>query len=293
MTSASELFYTRRSRVGRADHGLGLDPLTPERTFHSRRHHQNNNSNHRHDSDGCDPLRRSPHGRHLSHRPLHSERALVRPDQGSSQSVPSNTVNSAISRITSRSSLNGNDRLPGAVLLARARLLERLRGVSLSENRRSSRASSDNHRRNLFDDEFRLDDAGDWGAETSAGWLTAISPFTDSTSETEGVQFVDEAKKEKPPGLTQEALGCLHMEVFSSFRIGDKEEVSKATLDCSICLESFTDGDELICLPCEHRFHSACLYPWVRSCGDCPYCRRDIVVNSQERHEENLKSLVR
>jgi hypothetical protein len=28
-----------------------------------------------------------------------------------------------------------NDRLPGAVVLARARLLERLRGVSLSGNR--------------------------------------------------------------------------------------------------------------------------------------------------------------
>lgn len=66
---------------------------------------------------------------------LAQERALVRPDQGSSQFVPSNTIDSTISRITGRSSVNGNDRLPGAVLLARARLLERLRGVSLSENR--------------------------------------------------------------------------------------------------------------------------------------------------------------
>ncbi|XP_044488118.1 probable E3 ubiquitin-protein ligase RHY1A [Mangifera indica] len=281
MTSASELFYNRRSRVARVEHGPGLDSLTPERTFHNRRHHHDNNSNHRHDLDSCDPLRRSPHGRHLSHRPSHSERALVRPDQGSSQFVPSNTIDSTISRITGRSSVNGNDRLPGAVLLARARLLERLRGVSLSENRRSSRASSGNRRRNLFDGEFRFDDAGDWGAESSTRQLTAVvSPFTDLITETGRVQFVHEAEKEKPPGLTQEALDCLQREIFSSFRIGEEEEVSKVSFDCGICLESFTDGDELICLPCDHRFHSACLYPWVRSCGDCPYCRRDIVVNS-------------
>lgn len=147
--------------------------------------------------------------------------------------------------------------------------------------RRSSRASSGNRRRNLFDGEFRFDDAGDWGAESSTRQLTAVvSPFTDLITETGRVQFVHEAEKEKPPGLTQEALDCLQREIFSSFRIGEEEEVSKVSFDCGICLESFTDGDELICLPCDHRFHSACLYPWVRSCGDCPYCRRDIVVNS-------------
>lgn len=60
--------------MARVEHGPGLDSLTPERTFHNRRHHHDNNSNHRHDLDSCDPLRRSPHGRHLSHRPSHSVR---------------------------------------------------------------------------------------------------------------------------------------------------------------------------------------------------------------------------
>ncbi|KAI9181893.1 hypothetical protein LWI28_019750 [Acer negundo] len=142
MTSASELFYTRRSRVGRADQDLGLDSLTPERTFPNRRHHQTTSaSTHRHDLDGCDLLRRSPHLRHISHRPSHTERASARFDQGTSQFVSSNPINREISRSTSRPSLNGNERLPGAVLLARARLLERLRGVSISPNRRSGRIS--------------------------------------------------------------------------------------------------------------------------------------------------------
>lgn len=62
------------------------------------------------------------------------ERASVWLDQGTSQHVSSNPMNSEVSRSTSSPSWNGNERLPGTVLLARARLLERLRGVSLSEN---------------------------------------------------------------------------------------------------------------------------------------------------------------
>ncbi|TXG64165.1 hypothetical protein EZV62_011159 [Acer yangbiense] len=316
MTSASELFYTRRSRVGRADQDLGLDSLTPERTFPNRRHHQTTSaSTHRHDLDGCDLLRRSPHLRHISHRPSHTERASARFDQGASQFVSSNPINREMSRSTSRPSLNGNERLPGAVLLARARLLERLRGVSISPNRsvylgsvvqpsfvvvnlidviilpflfhrRSGRISFGGYQEeNIFGDELSLVEAGDWGAETSTGSSTRGSPFAEFTAEIERLQIMQEAKRKKPPGLTKEALDCLHLEVFNNYEIGMEAELSKAALDCSICLESFVDGDELIRLPCQHRFHSACLDPWVRSCGDCPYCRRDILVNSHKAIE--------
>lgn len=276
--------------MGRAGTDLGSDnSLIPERSFHNRRHHQSNNSNnttHRHDLDGCDPLRRCPHLRHISHRPAHSERASARFDQGTSQFVASNSINAEMSGSTSRPSLNGSERLPGAVLLARARLLERLRGVSLSANRRSGQISSGGYRgENIFGDELRLVDAGDWGAETSTGSSIGGSPFSELTSQVDRLQLMQEAKRKKPPGLTKEALDCLHLEVFGDYEIGFEAELPKASLDCSICLESFVDRDELIRLPCQHRFHSACLDPWVRSCGDCPYCRRDIVVNSHKSLE--------
>lgn len=68
MTSASELFYNRRSRYNSrtATQDLGFDslpPPLPDRNHnHNRRHH-----NHHHESEGCDPLlRRTP--RHLRHR---------------------------------------------------------------------------------------------------------------------------------------------------------------------------------------------------------------------------------
>ncbi|KAI5576940.1 hypothetical protein POPTR_009G091200v4 [Populus trichocarpa] len=281
MTSASELFYQRRSRVSRANTDLGLEPSVSDRIFYqnyNRRHH--NNHNHRHDLDGCDPLRRSPHVRHPCQRFL-SERASSRLDQGTSQFVPSNNNSTETLSSTSRPRVTVNDRLPGAVVLARARLLERLRGVSLSGNRQSGRAFLGIYNREYtLGDELRVVDAGDWGTDISTGLFAGGSSSDDSTLQTERLHTVQESHKKKPPGLTQDALHCLQSEVFSSVEKGIEGGVSQVSWDCSICLESFTEGDELIRLPCEHRFHSACLDPWVRTCGDCPYCRRDVVVTN-------------
>ena len=67
---------------------------------------------------------------------LDKERAAVRPEQSTSQFVSSNSANTENLSSTSRPRLIENeDRLPGDVLLARARLLERLRGVPISANR--------------------------------------------------------------------------------------------------------------------------------------------------------------
>ncbi|KAK6282489.1 hypothetical protein POUND7_016314 [Theobroma cacao] len=276
MTSASELFYTRRSRVGRPD----SDPMigsSIDRNY-NRRHHLGHH-NHRHDVDGCDHLRRSPHVRQFSSRASSQsqERSSMRFDQGTSPFVLSNALNADAVSSSSRPSLTSNERLPGAVLLARARLLERLRGVSVSTNRRSSRAPPNAYRREyLLGDDFRLVDAGDWGSEISTGLSSGSSPFTDLTSQTERFQLLEETNK-KPPGLTQEALDGLPLEVFSSGEVDVDKKLSRDSRDCSICLESFGDDDVLTRLPCGHRFHLACLDPWVRTCGDCPYCRRSIL----------------
>lgn len=117
-------------------------------------------------------------------------------------------------------------------------------------------------------------------SESPTADLAGISPLTDLTSLMERSQLLQEVNK-KPPGLTQEVINCLHMEVFSSRESRVEEFESRVPQDCGICLESFVDGDELICLPCQHRFHSACLDPWVRKCGDCPFCRRGIIINSR------------
>lgn len=61
---------------------------------------------------------------------------------------------------------------------------------------------------------------------------------------------------------------------------------------CSICLESYTDGDEIVTLACSHCFHSNCANKWfyqdclndaTKSCNGfrCPQCRQDHIALSE------------
>jgi hypothetical protein len=63
---------------------------------------------------------------------------------------------------------------------------------------------------------------------------------------------------------------------------GEGERVSPSP-ECSICLERCGDTDGLMELRCKHIFHSACLERWLRSHGDCPYCRATVLRTSDEQ----------
>lgn len=46
---------------------------------------------------------------------------------------------------------------------------------------------------------------------------------------------------------------------------------------CSICAEDFEIGQDQRVLPCNHRFHPACIDPWLLNVsGTCPLCRIDL-----------------
>lgn len=54
------------------------------------------------------------------------------------------------------------------------------------------------------------------------------------------------------------------------------------TLDdeCSICMNPIKKGDSFRALPCSdvhnHKFHTACIDPWLASNSTCPNCRTNI-----------------
>ncbi|PON40831.1 43kDa postsynaptic protein [Parasponia andersonii] len=70
------------------------------------------------------------------------------------------------------------------------------------------------------------------------------------------------------PNKKEEAWDRVEEEIFSSTENGDELK------DCSICLQSYKEGEELVRLPCRHRFHVGCLNSWIRIRSNCPYCRR-------------------
>lgn len=50
---------------------------------------------------------------------------------------------------------------------------------------------------------------------------------------------------------------------------------------CPICIVDFEEGDDLRVLPCEgkHRFHQACVDPWLLELSSsCPLCREGRVI---------------
>ena len=51
---------------------------------------------------------------------------------------------------------------------------------------------------------------------------------------------------------------------------------------CAICLTDYNKGEELLTLPCFHKFHSDCVEKWFKSQNWCPICRTKIVSSSED-----------
>jgi len=46
---------------------------------------------------------------------------------------------------------------------------------------------------------------------------------------------------------------------------------------CTICLDGYSSGDEVACMPCLHKMHWKCLEQWLdRGANTCPTCRWSI-----------------
>jgi len=60
-------------------------------------------------------------------------------------------------------------------------------------------------------------------------------------------------------------------------------QISSTCTMCSICIDDFEDGEQILVLPkCRHGFHAACIKPWLTERqGCCPLCKT--AVNSVER----------
>ena len=51
--------------------------------------------------------------------------------------------------------------------------------------------------------------------------------------------------------------------------------------ECGICLSSsqnkFDNPNKNVReLSCKHKFHEACIIPWIEKCNSCPYCRKAV-----------------
>jgi hypothetical protein len=52
---------------------------------------------------------------------------------------------------------------------------------------------------------------------------------------------------------------------------------AEAQSSCPVCLLDYEDGDELLVLPCRHRYHAQCVRTWLADHRVCPLCKDDVV----------------
>ncbi|KAJ1293023.1 hypothetical protein BS78_01G036300 [Paspalum vaginatum] len=61
-------------------------------------------------------------------------------------------------------------------------------------------------------------------------------------------------------------------------------------LGCSVCLEDFEIGSEAKEMPCQHKFHSNCILPWLELHSSCPICRFQLPTEETKNPCESASS---
>ncbi|KAJ8513994.1 hypothetical protein OPV22_004428 [Ensete ventricosum] len=257
MTIASKLFYCRRTSASSRSSEQELDRVNADRDRRLRRDRRSSPSR----------ARQLVHPR--SARTPHESIGLSKSTSELEEGISRNH-RYASGRVVRSSRVLGDefhDRLPDSVLEARTRLLQRLKGVHLTGSRREGPAAdiSDHPRAEVSN----MSKCNHWKTATASDQLNSGDPAAEIIFQAEQVSSSSDINK-KPCVLGHR----LKDELFVNT---EGEGIPKGLLECSICLEKFSEGEGVIRLPCRHMYHHACLEPWMQTHQLCPYCRASVV----------------
>lgn len=81
----------------------------------------------------------------------------------------------------------------------------------------------------------------------------------------------DNGEAKSPPVTTVDLESGLGPDQAESTEGGQEATKKETELGCSICTEDFTTGEDVRVLPCNHKYHPACIDPWLLNVsGTCP-----------------------
>ncbi|KAL4445667.1 hypothetical protein ABPG74_006218 [Tetrahymena malaccensis] len=84
-------------------------------------------------------------------------------------------------------------------------------------------------------------------------------------------------------GLTKAEIMSLPTIVYTTQSLRTKiVKLFSSQQDCSICLNNYIDKEILRVLPCEHRFHRACIDKWLLQNSRCVICKFDLLSNQNQ-----------
>lgn len=64
----------------------------------------------------------------------------------------------------------------------------------------------------------------------------------------------------------------------------------KESMQCSVCLDDFEMGAKAKEMPCNHKFHSGCILPWLELHSSCPVCRFQLPVDESKRDSDGPRN---
>lgn len=81
---------------------------------------------------------------------------------------------------------------------------------------------------------------------------------------------------ERPaPPASQAAIASLSRDVVVSSDVARAEK-------CPVCLLPFDVDEEVVMMPCKHRFHNGCIIPWLSKTNSCPLCRFELATDDPD-----------
>ncbi|XP_012442754.1 uncharacterized protein LOC105767727 [Gossypium raimondii] len=113
----------------------------------------------------------------------------------------------------------------------------------------------------------------------------SVDNFDDEADEPNGN---DDGDGDDEDTLNFKPATCLSVQALRRYKWGDDEEqdclplkkrrrlregLNSANKECAICLDEFSEGDEVASMPCTHVFHDGCIIKWLKTNHLCPLCR--------------------
>ncbi|KAJ0266145.1 RING-type domain-containing protein [Hirschfeldia incana] len=53
-------------------------------------------------------------------------------------------------------------------------------------------------------------------------------------------------------------------------------EKDEGAVICAVCKDEMNIGTEAVGLPCDHKYHTECIVPWLKTRNTCPVCRYEL-----------------
>ncbi|XP_062338431.1 E3 ubiquitin-protein ligase RNF126 isoform X2 [Osmerus eperlanus] len=82
-------------------------------------------------------------------------------------------------------------------------------------------------------------------------------------------QLLNQFENTGPPPADRERIKSLPTINITESHVG-------SGLECSVCKEDYSLGENVRQLPCNHLFHNDCIVPWLEQHDTCPVCRKSL-----------------